>query len=78
MKELLLFILENITGSKSLEIKLAEDGDHLTFEIVSPKEFIGLIIGKQGKTVKAIRNILKIKATLEKKTFTLNISEKES
>lgn len=78
MKDLLKYLLENITGTSELEVNEKADGEHLILDVVSPKEFIGLIIGKEGKTIKAIRNILRIKATLAKKTFIINVLEKEN
>ena len=61
MKELLHYIISSITGSDDFEIKEVEEDSRVDFKIIIDKEFIGLIIGKGGKTIQSIRNLLKIK-----------------
>ncbi len=75
MKELLEYILQGITGSDEINVEETENDSAVTFTIKSPKEYIGLIIGKEGKTIKSIRNILRIKATLEEKLVDLDVQE---
>lgn len=74
MKELLEFILENILKGKDFALEAVEEGDKTTFNIKVPEEKAGLVIGKSGRTIKAIRNLLKVKATLEKKLVFLTIT----
>jgi len=76
MKDLLAFILKAITNSQDCKIEETIEGDHSTLVIDAPVEVIGLIIGKNGKTIKAIRNLLKVRATLEKKGVSVTIAEK--
>jgi predicted RNA-binding protein YlqC (UPF0109 family) len=38
---------------------------------------MGLIIGKRGKTIRTIRNLLRVRATLEKKGVSVAVVEKE-
>jgi predicted RNA-binding protein YlqC (UPF0109 family) len=75
MKKLLEFILEAITGSSDCKVDEQTDGDHVNLVISAPQEVIGLIIGKSGKTIKAIRNLIKVRATLEKKGVSISIAE---
>ncbi len=75
MKDLLDFILRNILGKdSSYEIAEEDDGSVVKLTIKTADSEGGLIIGKQGKTIKAIRNILRIKATLEKKKIVLLVN----
>ena len=76
MKELLEFIVENITGNKDFTIEESEQEGRFDYLIVSPKEFVGMIIGKEGKTIRAIRNLVKVRATLEKKAVSVSVEEK--
>jgi predicted RNA-binding protein YlqC (UPF0109 family) len=76
MKDLLEFILGSITQSAACQIQETIEEDHVNLVIDAPQEIIGLIIGKNGKTIKAIRNLLKVRATLEKKGVSLSINEK--
>lgn len=75
MKELLEFILRNILGKKSnFEIIEEDDGSIVKLTVKTAEDEGGMIIGKQGKVIKAIRNILRIKATLEKKKIILLVN----
>lgn len=66
MKDLLEFILEGVVGKGNFEIKeIEEEGGRVNFSITVSSDLAGIIIGKGGKTIKAIRNILRVKATLE-------------
>lgn len=78
MKNLTEFIVKNILGKDSkFEVTEADDGSIVTLTIKTADEDGGLIIGKGGKTIKAIRNILRIKATLEKKKVYLLVNPTE-
>lgn len=75
MKELLDFILRNILGKDSkYEISEEDDGSIVKLTIKTVEDEGGMVIGKQGKVIKAIRNILRIKATLEKKKIILLVN----
>lgn len=76
MKELLLFILEQITGSKDFEVDQQETEDgKVDLFVKAPQEIIGLIIGKQGKTIKNIRRIVSVRAALENKVVNISLQE---
>lgn len=75
MNELLDFIVRNILGKDSkYEIIEEDDGSIVKLTIKTAEDEGGMIIGKQGKVIKAIRNILRIKATLEKKKIILLVN----
>lgn len=58
-KDSLTFIINSIvpTGTEISINETQEDGITI-FEISSPTEVTGRIIGKEGKTIKSIRNLL--------------------
>ncbi len=72
MDELLKFLLNSISG-EDVQFEKKEDSGIITYTIKPKKEKTGLIIGKNGKTIKAITQILKIKATIEKKRVFVNL-----
>jgi predicted RNA-binding protein YlqC (UPF0109 family) len=74
MKELLEFIIKKLTATTEVSVSENVNGEVYEYLLSVPKELMGLIIGKNGNTIKAIRNILKIRATLEKKRFYLNVA----
>jgi len=76
MEKLLDFLITNITGIKKFKIESNQsEGGGVEYNIKTPQENIGLIIGKGGKTIKVIRSLLKVKATLDKEKVNLTVSE---
>lgn len=75
MKELLEYILKGILGEADFRVDEEIDGDFVRLTIKVEPEIVGIVIGKGGATIKALRNILRIKATLEKKGVSVNIAE---
>ena len=76
MKELLTFLVEKITGNKAFEIQETDEEGRVDYLVSAPEEIVGMIIGKGGKTIKTIRNLLKVRATLEKKAVSVSVAPK--
>lgn len=75
MKKALDFIVSSIV-EKPKEVKIAEEGDDvITYTITVDKDDMGRIIGKNGKVIKAIRNVLKIPAIKQGKKIYVNLNE---
>jgi predicted RNA-binding protein YlqC (UPF0109 family) len=76
MKDLILVIAKSLVDQPD-EVKLNEIvGDKTTvFELHVAKDDLGKVIGKQGKTARAIRVILNATATKLKKRAVLEIIE---
>lgn len=75
MKELTTFIVKSIIGTEDFSVSTEEVDDRVTIYVVVPQALIGLLIGKEGKTIKNIRRILSILATKENKVVAINITE---
>ena len=75
MKDLLEYILKGILGETGFYITEEVDGDFVRLLIKVEPENAGMVIGKGGGTIKAIRCILRVKATLEKKGVSVNLVE---
>jgi predicted RNA-binding protein YlqC (UPF0109 family) len=75
MRDLLQFILEGILGEGNFEIKEKEDNGSVILEIIVKPEMAGLIIGKGGQTIKAIQNVVRVRARRENSSVFLKISE---
>ena len=76
MKELLEFLIKNIAG-EDFEIKEEElEGGRVNMNVTADPAIVGLIIGKMGKTVKALRKILSVKAVGEQKSVNIAVSER--
>lgn len=75
MKRLLTHLVVSTTGLTDFSIKKDVEDGRILFTIVTKPDTAGLIIGKQGRTIKAIRSVLKIKATLDKKMVNISVEE---
>jgi len=73
MKELLEFLLKGLLGEEKFDIAETEDGGRIIYTIKTAPENVGLVIGKGGHMIKSLRNVLKVRATLEKTAVSLNI-----
>jgi predicted RNA-binding protein YlqC (UPF0109 family) len=74
MKELLDYILKNIVGENKYEIIEENEGDVIKLNIKVSDDIAGMVVGKGGKVIKAIRNLLRIKAILLKKKIILLVN----
>ncbi len=77
MKELIEFIAKSLVEHPEAVViseEVAEDGSIL-IKLAAAQEDMGRIIGKQGRTAKAMRTLLNAKATREDKRATLQIME---
>jgi predicted RNA-binding protein YlqC (UPF0109 family) len=79
MKNLLTYLLTEILGNNDFEIdENIQDSGFIDLKIIANPENMGLIIGKKGRMIKALRTILKTKATLDRIGFSLEVSERET
>ncbi len=75
MKDLLSYMLKGITGE---DVEISEDNDgngFITYNISVPQDKIGIVIGKGGKTINSLKNILKIRAIRENVHVDIRVNE---
>ena len=76
MKDLLHYIVLSIVDkSKKVNIDEEIDNDTVRLTIHVDESEIGKIIGKEGKTIRAIREVVKILALKQKKYADIQIAE---
>ncbi len=76
MKDTLFFIVSNMVSyPKKLVVNEEETDGIINFNITVAKEDIGRVIGKEGKIIKAIRNVMKIPALKENKRINITLTE---
>lgn len=76
MKKALDFILTSLVDNPDkLEIEEREENGVVTFTINAADEDMGKIIGKGGKVIKSIRNVIKIPAIKENRKIFVNLAE---
>lgn len=76
MKKLLEHIVDSIFDNKDITVSEEENEGITTFTITAPQEEIGKIIGKKGKIINAIKQVIKIQAIKEDKKIELQVAEK--
>lgn len=76
MKDLLSFLIEKITQSTKFDVSESTEEGKTTFLVSAEPAIVGLIIGKEGKTIKNIRKIVAIRAVLENKSVNISVSER--
>ncbi len=76
MDNLLRFLLENIVKEK-IDFERNESSGKINYVIKPRKELAGLIIGKGGKMINSISQILKIKVVIEKRVVTVDVKPLE-
>jgi len=76
MKKLLEFILESIVDHpKDVEVKLSDQENQVVLSImVNPKD-MGMVIGRNGKIIRSIRNLLRAKGIKEEKQVQVVLQE---
>lgn len=77
MKDLTLFLLEQIVEHpEAIEVNEAETEDGaITLTIRVAKEDMGRVIGKSGKVIKSIRDVVKILAVKQNKHADIVLAE---
>ena len=73
MQELIAYIVESLTGNSDFDIAISEEDRLITITLSS--EDIGRVIGRGGKTAKAIRLIVKAAAAKRNKRYDVEIRE---
>lgn len=76
MKDILTYIISSIVNNAD-EVKIEEQEENgiVNFTITVSKEDMGRVIGKNGKIIKSIRNIMKIPALKQNKKVFISLSD---
>ena len=76
MKDLIEFIASKLVEHpEKITVTLQEDGENVTIELRVAQEDLGKVIGKQGRTARAMRAVLAASKTGENKRARLEIVE---
>ncbi|MDE2025009.1 MAG: KH domain-containing protein [Patescibacteria group bacterium] len=76
MKDALHFLIASIVdNTDALSIEESEQEGMVDFVIHVAKEDMGKVIGKEGKVIRAIRNVMKIPAIKQHKKIHISIAE---
>lgn len=77
MEQLLKHILDSLFPETEITVEASQRDSSTVFTIYAPQNEIGRIIGKEGKVINAIKQLLKIKAMKENVFVDLEIKEQQ-
>lgn len=76
MEDLLETLLEPlVTDLKKVKIEKEIEGNNYRFTVLVPKDDIAKVIGRGGKMVKAIKNLMKIRAIKDGLFVSIDVQE---
>lgn len=64
-----------VTDIKKIKIEKSQDGDNTKYLISVPQKDIAKVIGKNGKMIKSIKNLVKIRSVKENTYTSIELSE---
>ena len=78
MKDTLFYIISSIVDDpKGIIIDEKENDGIIEFTVTVPKTELGKVIGKRGRIIASIRNVMKIKALRQNKRVMISLQEPE-
>jgi predicted RNA-binding protein YlqC (UPF0109 family) len=74
VKELIEFLARNLVSNpEEVRVEEVPSGRQTVFELTVARSDVGKVIGKQGRTARALRSVLKVAATKQGKRAVLEI-----
>lgn len=78
MKDTLHYIISSIVENPdAVSIEESEQEDITHFVVTVAKEDMGKVIGKEGKVIRSIRNVMKIRAMKDNKRINISLAENQ-
>lgn len=74
MQDLVSYMITNIVDGP-IDVATEEDNGFTVFRVKVPKDQVGMVIGKGGKTINALKNVLKIRAIKENVHVDIQVDE---
>ncbi|HBL51608.1 MAG: hypothetical protein A3D24_00225 [Candidatus Blackburnbacteria bacterium RIFCSPHIGHO2_02_FULL_39_13] len=78
MISLLEYLIKEITGNEDISINEETSSDVQVYYIKAPSSVIGSIIGKNGRTIRAIRSICRARAIKDQVNIAIRVEESAS
>jgi len=75
VKTLVTDIAKMLVGNDGVQVDQFEEDGEVVFELTVPEEAMGKVIGRSGRTAKAIRSVLEAVGEAQNKRYVLDIVE---
>ncbi|MDD4316219.1 MAG: KH domain-containing protein [Clostridia bacterium] len=76
MRELVEYLVKQFVDEENFEILILEDGNSVEFKVLVDKDYIAKVIGKSGKTSRAIRSLVRAASMNSDKNYSVYIQER--
>lgn len=78
MKDALIYIVKSIVDNPDeVEISETEEDGFIQFVVKVSQDDMGKVIGKEGKVIRAIRNVMKIAAVKSNKKIHVSLAQEQ-
>ena len=75
MQDLLDYIVKNLVSNpEAVEIHASEDDQGVNFNLKVAPDDMGVVIGRSGQTIRAIRKLLVVRAMAENPSLRVNVT----
>jgi len=74
-RQLVQDIIRGLVGEAEMQVEAVEEDGETVLEVTVPEQSMGKVIGKQGRTVKAMRAIMAAVSEKKNRRYTLEILE---
>lgn len=75
VKTMVTDLAKMLVGTDGVSVEQFEEDGEVIFELTVPEEAMGKVIGKSGRTAKAIRSVLDAVGEAQNKRYVLDIVE---
>ena len=77
MESLLELLITELTGEKPISVIRQESDGITTFKVTAPKAHMGILIGKGGRMISAIRTLARTRGAKENIKVNVELAESE-
>ncbi len=75
MQELLEYLVKELTGSEEITVEQTEEESLNVYTITAPQSVMGLLIGREGKIIRAVRTLARARAIVDQVGITIKLQE---
>jgi predicted RNA-binding protein YlqC (UPF0109 family) len=75
MQQLLEYLVKELTGSDEIKVEHSEEDSVNVYTISAPQSVMGLLIGREGKIIRAVRSLARARAIVDQVGIAIKLQE---
>lgn len=75
MQQLLEYLVKELTGSDEVKVEHSRDDSVDVYTITAPQTVMGLLIGREGKIIRALRSLARARAIVDQVAITIKLQD---